>query len=79
MYIMIGLRKEMMKDIADDIDFTEKLLREQGVFVLPAYMFQKPDFFRIVISPPIEMLDPACDRIEEFCEKHSLPHASSRV
>lgn len=69
---MIGLRKEMLVDIADDVDFTEKLLREQGVFVLPAYMFQKPDFFRIVVSPPLPLLETACDRIEEFCKSHSI-------
>ncbi len=70
MYIMIGLRKERFADIKDDMEFTEQLMREEGVFVLPACIFQKPDFFRLVVCPPRELLATACQRIAEFCKRH---------
>lgn len=31
----IGLDIDRFKDISDDLDFSQKLLREQSVFVLP--------------------------------------------
>ena len=35
MYIMVGIEVSKFKDIADDLEFTAKLLAEKSVFVLP--------------------------------------------
>lgn len=52
MYLMVGIDPAKFKDIKNDVDFTQKLLREQSVFCLPAAVFDSPNFFRIVTSVP---------------------------
>jgi len=36
MYIMVGIDPTQYRDIANDVDFVQKLLKEQSVFCLPA-------------------------------------------
>lgn len=50
MYVMIGIDTAAFKDIADDVDFTQKLLTEESVFMLPGQAFRMPMFARIVFS-----------------------------
>ena len=52
MYLMVGVDPAKFKDITSDVDFTQKLLKEQSVFCLPATVFDLPNFFRIVTSVP---------------------------
>ncbi|XP_065193019.1 tyrosine aminotransferase-like [Sycon ciliatum] len=70
MYMMIGIKTDMLVDIDNDIQFTEKLMAEESVFCLPAQCFQYPDFFRIVLCVPMPMMSVACSRISEFCHRH---------
>lgn len=70
MYMMVGIDIEKFKDIADDFDFTQKLVSEQSVFALPAQCFAYPNFFRVVITVQKDKLETACDRIAEFCQQH---------
>lgn len=58
MYVMIGIDTAAFKDIADDVDFTQKLLTEESVFMLPGQAFRMPMFARIVfsVSVPLESL-----------------------
>jgi tyrosine aminotransferase len=70
MYMMVGIDLNKFKDIIDDVDFSQKLLAEESVFVLPAQCFKQPNYFRIVICPPVEKLKIAFDRLEEFCRNH---------
>ena len=35
MYVMVGIEVSKFKDIADDLEFTAKLLAEKSVFVVP--------------------------------------------
>lgn len=50
MYVMIGIDPTAFKDIADDLEFTQKLLTEESVFMLPGQAFMMPMFARIVFS-----------------------------
>jgi aspartate/methionine/tyrosine aminotransferase len=50
MYVMIGIHPEEFKDIANDVEFTQKLLTEENVFLLPGAAFKMPNFARIVFS-----------------------------
>jgi tyrosine aminotransferase len=50
MYVMIGIDPAAFKDIADDMEFTQKLLTEESVFMLPGKAFMMPMFARIVFS-----------------------------
>jgi len=72
MYVMVGFDPTILTDIADDADFTDKLLSEEAVFVLPGQCFCTPNFFRVVFSGPHDTLCDAFDRIEAFCKRHAL-------
>ena len=67
MYLLVGIDREILK-VVDDVDFMEKLYETENVLVLPGRAFQLPNFFRIVITPPPEILREACDKIKRFCE-----------
>ncbi|CAI5668269.1 unnamed protein product [Oreochromis niloticus] len=73
MYIMVGIDMDHFPDFKNDVDFTEQLVTEQSVFCLPASAFEYPNFFRIVVTVPEEMMLEACARIREFCQSHYRP------
>lgn len=75
MYTMVGLDLDHFIDIKDDIDFCQKLLAEECVSFLPATIFRKENYFRIVVCPPVEVLKVACQRMTDFCIRHSKPSA----
>lgn len=41
MYIMVGIEPSQFRDIKNDVDFAQKLLKEQSVFCLPASVRNK--------------------------------------
>ena len=70
MYVMVGLDESTL---GDDVEFSTKLVEEESVFVLPGRVFEMPNYIRIVITSPREILQEACERIHEFCvRKQSL-------
>jgi len=71
MYMMVRVHPEAFKDILDDKEFAQMLLKEEAVFVLPGSCFGAPNFFRIVFTAPEEKLQEAYDRIIQFCERHA--------
>ncbi|XP_067091201.1 tyrosine aminotransferase [Osmerus mordax] len=73
MYLMVGIDMEHFPGFQNDVDFTESLVTEQSVFCLPASAFEYPDYFRIVVTVPEEMMVEACARIREFCQRHYRP------
>ncbi|XP_026143056.1 tyrosine aminotransferase-like [Carassius auratus] len=75
MYIMVGIEMEHFPDFQTDVEFTELLVTEQSVFCLPATAFEYPNFFRIVVTVPEEMMIEACIRIREFCARHYRPRS----
>lgn len=81
MYMMVGIDLKSFPDFQNDLQVVEALVRDQSVFCLPGKCFNIPNFFRIVLTVPKEMLVEACSRIEDFCathcSTHSLPMAAS--
>ncbi|XP_049580526.1 tyrosine aminotransferase isoform X3 [Syngnathus scovelli] len=73
MYLMIGIDIKSFPDLHNDVDFTQRLVTEQSVFCLPATAFEYPNFFRIVVTVPEQMMMEACGRIREFCLHHYRP------
>eukprot|EP00999_Lentomonas_sp_LEN2_P002718 NODE_591_length_1341_cov_89.591433_g552_i0.p1 GENE.NODE_591_length_1341_cov_89.591433_g552_i0~~NODE_591_length_1341_cov_89.591433_g552_i0.p1 ORF type:complete len:411 (-),score=82.04 NODE_591_length_1341_cov_89.591433_g552_i0:60-1292(-) len=71
MYIMVGLDLDYFKDISNDADFCEKLVAEESVFCLPGQCFQFPNYFRIVFTPPMDQLEIAYERLQNFCVAHA--------
>eukprot|EP00049_Salpingoeca_infusionum_P019091 m.360163 g.360163 ORF g.360163 m.360163 type:complete len:408 (+) comp18908_c0_seq1:170-1393(+) len=72
MYFMVKVETEKFKDIENDRDFTQMLLKEQSVFCLPAAVFDAPDFFRVVTTIPQEKMSVALDRMEAFVAAHHV-------
>ncbi|KAJ7997760.1 hypothetical protein DPEC_G00215470 [Dallia pectoralis] len=75
MYLMVGIEMENFPEFEDDVQFTEHLVTEQSVFCLPATAFEYPNYFRIVVTVPEEMMVVACGRIREFCQRHYRPRS----
>lgn len=70
MYMMIGIDKTLFPEFENDVAFCKCLLMEENLFVLPGTLFGAPNFFRIILPPPQEMLVETCDRLELFCTRH---------
>ncbi|XP_055371005.1 tyrosine aminotransferase [Condylostylus longicornis] len=70
MYMMIGIEIDKFPEFPDDLEFVQRLVGEQSVFCLPGACFDYPNYMRIVLTVPGEMIKEAADRIAEFCEKH---------
>jgi tyrosine aminotransferase len=72
MYVMVGIDTNVL-DVKDDAEFSQRLVREESVFVLPGQVFQMPNYFRIVITSPKDVMTEACERIRSFCDRIARP------
>lgn len=71
MYVMFGIDAAAFKDLPDDVAFSQGLLAEENVFVLPGACFNMAGFCRIVFCAPKEKLGEAFDRMAAFCARHA--------
>jgi tyrosine aminotransferase len=78
MYVMVQVLVEKFTDIANDQEFSQKLLDEEMVFVLPGSCFKQPNFVRLVFCAPTKMLDEACQRINNFALSAQHPALSTQ-
>ncbi|KAJ3655527.1 hypothetical protein Zmor_014654 [Zophobas morio] len=69
MYMMVKvyLKRFPFEDISH---LVIKLMEEESVFCLPGSCFQTPDFIRIVLTVPENLLREACSRMIHFCNKY---------
>ncbi|KAE8911009.1 hypothetical protein PF005_g1636 [Phytophthora fragariae] len=74
MYAMVKLHIDILTNIKNDLDFTQKLLDEEAVFVLPGQCFGMHNYFRIVFSAPHEVLADAYARLADFCRRRRSGH-----
>uniref|UniRef100_A0A7S3Z3Q0 Aminotransferase class I/classII large domain-containing protein n=2 Tax=Lotharella globosa TaxID=91324 RepID=A0A7S3Z3Q0_9EUKA len=70
MYCMVKVDATKFADIKDAFEFTQKLLLEEFVFVLPGACFRAPGYFRAVFLAPKEIIKEAVQRIKAFCDRH---------
>ncbi|XP_033201859.1 tyrosine aminotransferase isoform X2 [Bombus vosnesenskii] len=70
MYMMVYIDLPCFPEFNSDLEFVQRLLMEESVFCLPGQCFDYPSYMRLVITVPIDMLEEACQRIQEFCERH---------
>lgn len=70
MYMMIGIDTERFPEYENELAFVQDLVKEQSVFCLPGQCFDYPNYIRIVLTVPQEMIVEACGRIAEFCADH---------
>ena len=71
MYMMVSIEQSgFSQTFKNDFEIVKALVTEQSIFCLPGNCFNIPNFFRIVLTVPTEMLIEACDRMMEFCKKY---------
>lgn len=68
MYMMVGIDIEHFPAFKSDTHFVQELVNEQSVFCLPGTCFECPNFMRIILTVPGDMMKEACMRMTEFCE-----------
>lgn len=79
MYMMVGLDQAGFSDAFDnDLEIVEAMVTQQSVFCLPGKCFNVPNFFRIVLTVPQDLMGEACDRIGQFCQQHYDPRLRNR-
>jgi len=71
MYLMVKFNAKMFPNIDGDLNFTSKLMNEESVLVLPGKCFDFPDFFRLCLTVPTDVMEEALNRIELFCKRHA--------
>ncbi|XP_047366850.1 tyrosine aminotransferase [Vespa velutina] len=70
MYMMVSIDLPCFPEFNSDLEFVQRLLMEESVFCLPGQCFDYPSYMRLVITIPQDMLEEACQRIQEFCCRH---------
>ncbi|KAJ0181951.1 hypothetical protein K1T71_002673 [Dendrolimus kikuchii] len=71
MYMMIEIKISCFPKFTNELAFIKSLLAEQSILCIPGTCFNYPNFMRIVLTVPEEILHEACARIIEFCKEHS--------
>jgi len=79
MYMMVRVDMSRFPQFNTDLQFVERLVSEQSVFCLPGKCFNYPNYVRIVLTVPENLLSEACDRILEFCSQHLVCPPPSRL
>lgn len=70
MYLMVRFEPSAFPTIDGDLDFTSKLMNEESVLVLPGKCFEFPNYFRICLTVPTNVMEEALARMGAFCERH---------
>lgn len=72
MYMMVGIDRRLFPQFANDLEIVEALVKEESVFCLPGKCFNIADYFRIVLTVPEKLMAEACERLADFCKRHSV-------
>lgn len=75
MYAMLKVDIAALNDVKDDAELARKVLEEENLFMLPGSCFNMPNFVRLVICPPPEVIQEAFERLRLFCDRHRLNDA----
>ena len=59
------------------LQLIEVMVSEESVFCLPGECFDYPNYMRMVLTVPKELIIEACSRIEEFFHRHYVPDSRS--
>ncbi|XP_028162625.1 tyrosine aminotransferase-like [Ostrinia nubilalis] len=70
MYMMIEIKMAQFPQFSSELQFVERMVSEQSVFCLPGECFCYPNYMRIVLTVPEDIMREACQRIVKFCQDH---------
>jgi len=73
MYMMVKIKSEYFPQFNTGLEFVQKLMEEESVFCLPGEAFGLAGFVRIILTIPNELMEEACRRIKDFCERYYRP------
>ncbi|XP_043275577.1 tyrosine aminotransferase [Venturia canescens] len=79
MYMMVHIDLSSYPEFSTEVEFVRRLLMEESVFCLPGECFDFPSYMRLVITIPVDMLEEACHRIQEFCMRHHCKTSSEII
>ncbi|XP_053618662.1 tyrosine aminotransferase-like [Plodia interpunctella] len=71
MYMMIEIDMSIFPQFHTDTEFVEALYGEQSVMCIPGQCFFYPNYIRIVLTVPDNILQEACSRIQVFCHDNA--------
>ncbi|NNE57812.1 MAG: pyridoxal phosphate-dependent aminotransferase [Hellea sp.] len=66
---LLGKKSKKGRTLASDMDFTDAVLEEAKVALVPGTAFHAPGHFRLSFALDLISLKQACDRIAQFCEQ----------
>ncbi|XP_074030931.1 tyrosine aminotransferase [Leptinotarsa decemlineata] len=70
MYMLVEIDMEKFPNFKNGLDFAQKLMEEESVFCLPGECFAISGFMRIVTTVPEDVIQEACTRMAEFCNRY---------
>jgi tyrosine aminotransferase len=69
---MVEIDLTVFPKFPSDVEFSQELLDEQQLFVLPGSCFTMPSFFRVVLCAPESAMTESVARIAAFCDTHRV-------
>lgn len=76
MYMMVEIKMSLFPNFKNELQFVERMVSEQSVFCLPGQCFAFPNYMRIVLTVPEDIMREACKRITIFCKDHVVTRES---
>ncbi|CAB3230886.1 unnamed protein product [Arctia plantaginis] len=70
MYMMVEIKMSLFPTFKNELQFVERMVAEQSVFCLPGQCFEYPNYMRLVLTVPEDIMQEACKRIVTFCQHH---------
>eukprot|EP00270_Netrium_digitus_P002697 TRINITY_DN13071_c0_g1_i1.p1 TRINITY_DN13071_c0_g1~~TRINITY_DN13071_c0_g1_i1.p1 ORF type:complete len:443 (-),score=104.49 TRINITY_DN13071_c0_g1_i1:129-1457(-) len=70
MFIMVRILLEKFPGVRNDMDWCAQLLKEEAVVFLPGTACRLPGWARIMVATPLDVLEVAFTRVEDFCRRH---------
>ena len=76
--LQVGIEMQRFPSFSSDLELIERMVAEESVFCLPGACFDYPNFMRLVLTVPTELMIEACNRLEFFFERYFVAERISK-